>query len=291
MQILNPEGGALPTATDPQGWNVEAALDLQMASAACPNCKIILFEADPNSTSTTDPLFLSQNAAATKGANVVSNSWSGPEDANVASEEAFFNHAGVGYFAATGDAGYESDLSGDTQQEGPQYPSTSAFVTAVGGTTLVKATTGARGWTEGAWSYDGTAADGATGSSCSTNVAKPSWQTDTGCAKRTIGDISYDASPSTPVAVYDTYGYGGWTEFGGTSVASPAIASMFAASGVTSGITNASWIYVKKHHSKKVMNDVISGSDGSCGGSYLCTGEKGYDGPTGWGTPLTLKGL
>jgi hypothetical protein len=33
------------------------------------------------------------------------------------------------------------------------------------------------------------------------------------------------------------------------------------------------------------MFDVTSGSDGSCSPAYLCTAVKGYDGPTGLGTP------
>jgi subtilase family serine protease len=268
LKIVNETGGStLPS--DNQNWGAEESLDLDMVSANCPNCNILLVEGTSNSFA---DLAAAVKEGATLGATTESNSYGGGESSGEDNGHPYAQNRPV--MASTGDGGY-----------GVEYPAASADVIAVGGTALHRGggTKKRPNWNETVW-------NGA-GAGCSQYIPKPTWQTDTGCSKRTVGDISYDASPATAVAVYDTYGYGGWTEFGGTSVASPAIASMFAASGVTSGITNASWIYVKKHHSKKVMNDVISGSDGSCGGSYLCTGEKGYDGPTGWGTPLTLKGL
>ncbi len=121
-----------------------------------------------------------------------------------------------------------------------------------------------------------------TGSGCSADDAKPSWQTDTGCAKRTVGDTAADADPNTGVAVYDTYSQGGWLEVGGTSAASPIIAATYALGGTpASGSIPASYIYA---HTSSLF-DVTSGADGSCSPAYLCTGETGYDGPTGWGTP------
>jgi len=39
------------------------------------------------------------------------------------------------------------------------------------------------------------------------------------------------------------------------------------------------------------LKDVIGGSNGFCGGDYLCTGVKGYDAPTGLGSPRGLKSL
>jgi hypothetical protein len=35
----------------------------------------------------------------------------------------------------------------------------------------------------------------------------------------------------------------------------------------------------------KYLNDVTSGSNGSCSPTILCTAGPGWDGPTGWGTP------
>jgi subtilase family serine protease len=266
ITIVNQTGGSsLPSAN--QGWGAEESLDVDMVSANCPNCNILVIEA--NSSSFSDLATAVQEAKTLK-ATTASNSYGGGESNGEDNGHSY--QIGVPDMASTGDGGY-----------GVEYPAASVDTIAVGGTTLRRGGNGKRPWTETVWR--------GAGSGCSAYVSKPSWQTDADCSKRTVGDISYEADPNTGVAVYDTYGYGGWTVFGGTSVASPAISSMFAASGVTAGINNASWIYVKKHHNKKVMNDITSGSNGSCGGTYLCTGVKGYDGPTGWGTPETLKGL
>ena len=122
------------------------------------------------------------------------------------------------------------------------------------------------------------------GAGCSKDDAKPTWQKDTGCTKRTVADVSADADPNTGVAVYDSTAYegeSGWLEFGGTSVASPIIASVYGL-----GATLASGTYTSNLYSHtSALYDVTSGSDGSCGGTYLCTGKTGYDGPTGLGTP------
>jgi hypothetical protein len=68
--------------------------------------------------------------------------------------------------------------------------------------------------------------------------------------------------------------------FGGTSVAAPVVASVYALAGNGSSISSAGYVY-----GHRVLNDVVSGSNGSCGGIYLCTAGPGYDGPTGLGTP------
>lgn len=96
---------------------------------------------------------------------------------------------------------------------------------------------------------------------------------------RTVADVAAVADPSTGVAVYETYGRrGGWQVYGGTSVASPIVASVHALGGASVGPA-----YPYAHTS--AIFDVTGGSNGSCGGSYLCTAEVGYDGPTGLETP------
>jgi subtilase family serine protease len=162
--------------------------------------------------------------------------------------------------AASGDYGF-----------GLSYPASSRYVTAVGGTTLTRAGN-ARGWTESVWT--------GAGSGCSTKNAKPAWQDDTGCAKRTVADVSAVADPATGVAVYHSYGAGGWLVFGGTSVAAPIIAGVYALAGNAGAVTYGSYPY--RH--RQGLFDVASGRNGSCGG-YLCTGQVGYDGPSGLGTP------
>ncbi len=82
--------------------------------------------------------------------------------------------------------------------------------------------------------------------------------------------------------MYDTYQAGGWAIYGGTSASAPIIAATYALAGTPiSGSYPASYLYA--HTS--ALNDVTSGSDGSCSTSYFCTARTGYDGPTGLGTP------
>jgi hypothetical protein len=252
----NGTAGSYPKAD--QGWAVEIMLDLDMASAACPNCKILLVEANSDYLS---DLGSAENTAASLGATVISNSYGGYEDSSDPwSDSQYFNHPGVGIFVSSGDSGY-----------GAQYPASSPYVTAVGGTSLAQASGTARGWAETAWN--------GTGSGCSGFESKPSWQKDTGCAKRTVGDVSAVANPNTGAAVYDSYGKGGWIQVGGTSLASPLVAAIFALTG--KGGAGPSFSY----SNLTAFYDVTSGSNGSCGSSYLCTAKAGYDGPTGNGTP------
>jgi len=246
------------------GWAEEISLDLDMVSAICPSCHILLLEASSNSFA---DLGAAVNYAASQGVVAISNSYGGSEFSSEASYEAPYNHPGIAITVSSGDGGY-----------GVEFPAASRYVTAVGGTSLVKASNTARGWSETVWS--------GAGSGCSAYITKPSWQTDSGCANRTVADVSAVADPNTGVAVYDTYREGGWLVFGGTSVASPIIASVYALAGNTASINYGSYPY---SHSLS-LNDVTSGSNGSCG-TYLCTGEPGYDGPSGLGTPNGSTGF
>jgi hypothetical protein len=263
----NGQASPLPAAAGTSGWATEESLDLDMVSAICPNCHILLVEA--SSTSITD-LGTAVNSAVRLGADYVSNSYGGSESSSDPTFDAdYYRHPGVAVTASAGDDGY-----------GVSYPASSQYVTSVGGTTLTTAG-GARGWTETVW---GSAAGGeGTGSGCSADEAKPSWQKDTGCARRTDNDVAADANPNTGVAVYDTYGgESGWLEVGGTSASSPIIASVYALAGTpAAGTYPASYLY---QHASSLF-DVTSGADGTCAPAYLCTAEAGYDGPTGLGTP------
>jgi hypothetical protein len=207
----------------------------------------------------------SVNTAVSMGAKYVSNSYGGSEDGTEnSSDSSYFNHPGVAITASTGDSGY-----------GISYPASSKYVTAVGGTSLSTASN-SRGWTESAW-------NGA-GSGCSSDVAKPSFQSgvNTGCSNRANADVSAVADPNTGVAVYVTYGGSGWNVYGGTSASSPIIASVFALAGTpgSSDIPNA---YPYSHAGN--LFDVTSGSNGTCSASVQCNAGVGWDGPTGLGTP------
>jgi hypothetical protein len=254
-----------PAVSGSTGWATEESLDVDMVSAICPNCHILLVEADNSSLAS---LGQAVNAAVALGARFVSNSYSAAEfSGETAADSAYYDHPGVAVTAAAGDSGY-----------GVGYPAASGYVTSVGGTELTRTPGAARGWSETAWN----SGSGATGSGCSAYEPKPSWQADAGCSHRTDNDVAADADPDTGAAIYDSYDQGGWLEVGGTSEATPIIAATYALAGPPgAGSDPAEYPY---QHTA-ALNDVTSGRDGSCGGSYLCTARPGYDGPTGWGTP------
>jgi subtilase family serine protease len=248
------------------GWSQETALDLDMASAMCPSCKILLVEA--NTASYTD-LGAAVNTAVALGAHVVSNSYGGGES-GTATYESAYNHPGVAITVSSGDSGY-----------GVQFPASSPHVTAVGGTSLSRDPNSPRGFSESAWS--------GAGSGCSTVYAQPSWQAgvvSTDCTQRAVADVSAVADPNTGVAVYGPNGRRGssWLVFGGTSVAAPLVGGVYAANG--GAVNYGSNPYTANDpNAPAALNDVTSGSNGSCGGSDLCTAGAGWDGPTGLGTP------
>lgn len=260
------------------GWAGEISLDVDMISAVCPNCHILLVEA--NTASDAD-LGVAVNEAVTLGANVVSNSYgsNGPEDPAETSSAQFYNHPGTIITASAGDGGF-----------GVEAPAVFTSVVAVGGTNLKKDGS-ARGWSETAWGSAANA-NGGTGSGCSIAIAKPSWQKDTGCAKRTVADVSADAEPQSGVSMYDSLPgpigpngqpewQPGWLVFGGTSASAPMIAGVYGLAGNARSLNAASSLYSNTDK----LNDVTSGTNGTCNPSYLCTAGPGYDGPTGVGTP------
>ena len=260
FQKVNQFGQPSPLPSpDTTGWSVEESLDVDMVSAICPNCHIILVEANTNNGF---PLGLGVDSAVVKlGADAVSNSYGGSETGSEPLEK-YYQHRHAIITASTGDGGY-----------GVQYPASIPFVVAVGGTHLTRGG-GSRGWTETAWR--------GAGSGCSAMYPKPSWQTDPLCSNRTVGDTSAVADPATGVAVYDSYRSRGWIVLGGTSVSSPIIASVYALKGNAKQLDYAHSIYKAP---SRFLYDITSGSNGNCGGTYLCTAVPGYDGPTGMGTP------
>jgi subtilase family serine protease len=208
------------------------------------------------------------------GANAISNSYGGGEFSGEASyENAYYNHPGIAVTVSSGDSGY-----------GVQFPASSRRVVAVGGTSL-RTAANSRGWTENAWS--------GAGSGCSRFITKPTWQTDTGCARRTVADVSAVADPNTGVAVYDSYGSSGganWFVFGGTSVAAPIIAGVY---GLAHNSSSTDYPVRFAYANRTALFDVTSGSNGNCPArnAYFCRAVAGYDGPTGLGTPNGIGGF
>jgi subtilase family serine protease len=266
---VNQDGAAAPLPPDGY-WGTEISLDLDLVSAACPNCKILLVEsADSQDAS----LAAAENTAAALGATEISNSYGGQEYSIPLSYAAAYSHPGVAITASSGDFGYGI----------PNFPAVLTSVIAVGGTSLARAAN-TRGWTESVWNSNG----GAAASGCSAWVDKPSWQHDANCSGRMVADVSADADPNTGPAIYSTAdGDAGWGVVGGTSAASPFIAGVIGLAGNPSQYPDASYFY---SHAGR-LNDVVGGNNvmfQDCGGDYQCTALPGYDGPTGLGTPNGL---
>jgi uncharacterized protein (DUF2141 family) len=253
------------------GWAQEISLDVEIAHAICQNCKILLVEASSASYAN---LGTAEDTAASLGATVISNSYGGSDSAGESAYDLYYDHPGVAITVSTGDSDY-----------GAEYPATSPYVTAVGGTTLNLNGDGSYN-SESVWNWGGGVG---TGSGCSGFESKPSWQTDPTCSKRMEADVSADADPNTGAAVYDSYSYkgqSGWLQFGGTSLSAPLVAGVYALTGApqAAGQTGAAWAWT--HAS--LLHDITSGNNGTCSVSYYCTAGTGYDGPTGNGTPNGL---
>ena len=243
------------------GWALETALDIETAHQMCPGCRLELVEAD--SASFTN-LLAAVDTAVARGAKAVSMSWGAREFSSETGYDSHFNHSGVVFTSSAGDSGY-----------GVSYPAASRYVVAVGGTHLVASTTA---WqSETTWS--------GTGSGCSRYETKPSWQTDSGCARRTVNDVSADADPSTGAAIYSALASGGagWYTVGGTSLAAPIVAALAAGANQTTGVAPSLY----SHAGSNLLHDITSGRDGYCTKSYLCQARTGYDGPTGVGSPAS----
>ncbi|HEY3805870.1 MAG TPA: hypothetical protein VGL61_24850 [Kofleriaceae bacterium] len=251
LTILNSAGQTTPLLPDTDdGWIEETALDVDMISAACPMCKIVVVQTDGPGL---QGLQVGQLVAAKQWVDTISDSWGGGEDPSVLMDESDYQNPGIGEFVASGDDGYAA---------GPSYPATSAYTIAVGGTEIDGSATNA--WNDAQ-------------SGCSTVVPTQPWSPSVApCGNfRAFADISAYAAPSPGVA---TYVKGSWGTVGGTSAASPFSAALFSAA----GHPDAGPAFVYKHAS--AFTDVTGGSSGSCG-SLLCEGAPGWDGPTGLGTP------
>ncbi|HZL66581.1 MAG TPA: S53 family peptidase [Candidatus Limnocylindrales bacterium] len=277
IKVGNPPGDS--------GWGLEISLDIQQAHGLAPAAKVILVEANSNSFA---DLLAAVDVARQNGATQISMSWSGGEDPSELGFDSFFNHPGVTFMASTGDGGH-----------GVGYPAASPYVVAVGGTTLVLSTATplpnpllSNYGHETAWS--------GSGGGISAYEPGQAYQDGVfaGCGStgmRCVPDISSDANPGTGVPVYDTYGYGGWIQVGGTSVSSPDWSAVFAvanssraAAGKGTLQTAIADLYTFYNSTQYTdFHDITSGTNGSCGAQ--CTAIVGYDLVTGIGSPKVNK--
>ena len=268
FQKVNQRGATSPLPKYDAGWAGEAALDVQMITATCPSCRILLVEADSPSLGA---IATAVQTATRLGATFVSNSY-GAEDDATTPLAASYATPGVTYVASTGDEGYSGRVS-------PVFPATAPGVLAVGGTSL-RPSGSARGWSETAWSGAGH------GTACSTTYPRPAAQTGvaTGCAGRAVADVSAVADPNTGVAVYNSSG-GGWRVYGGTSAAAPIVAGIAAVADQPGHPVDVAYANPGAFH------DVTAGATSTCPGGVLCAAGTGWDGPTGLGTPAGTGGL
>jgi subtilase family serine protease len=283
---VNGKGKEEAYPAEESGWDEEAALDEDMASAACPECHILLVEATGGEPS---QLGSAVNEAVKLGATEVSNSYGFPEKqtdfcgtTGCTQYNKDYEHPGVMIFAGSGDWGYDNVYKADASDPpAANFPASSPSVVAVGGTALYKDAGAARGWREEVWNEK--KREVGTGSGCSKFEPKPAWQTDTGCARRTESDIAADAAVETGVSVRVD---GGWKIFGGTSVASPLLAGIEAHASFGAR-SIAGHIFYEQPGSLFDVTEGFNGfSSGECSPfAYVCNGEVGYDGPTGLGTP------
>jgi subtilase family serine protease len=338
-------GSATTLPVSNSGWAGEESLDLDAVRGLCHKCRIVLVEA--NSNANTD-LAASVNEAVTLGATVVSNSYGGSESGTLPTSYAnAYKHPGVVITASTGDDGmfaWDNYNGGGTSANTPELPSSLNTVVAVGGTTLYLNADGTRSgesvWNEnGPYDVTGNFAFGqgrpmgASGGGCSTEVTAQGWQkavanyAQTGCgSNRLAGDVAALADPYTGYDILDTFPSGGWQTFGGTSLASPLIAAMWAMAGGSGGVNYpALSLYGHfKSDSTHPLYDVTTGGNAFCAGTpateckaywgqspntfgagtldcafkpnsnalstgaLACDAATGWDGPSGVGTPTGL---
>lgn len=259
------------------GWGLEISGDLDMVSAICPRCHILLVEATSN---TFTNLFAAEREAVRLGAHMVSLSWGSGEFSGESSYDSTLDRARVEVTASSGDGAY---------QGGVQYPSASPYVTSAGGTELTPAAS-KRGWIEKTWVTAGSnPPTQGSGSGCSAYEPKPKWQKDQGCTRRTTADVSAVAAN---VLGYDSYesGGGGWYFFFGTSLSAPIVAAVYGLAGNAAAQTVAGAVLPYSHRTH--FYDITRGlATGACPHRYLCKAIRGYDGPTGLGTPFGAGGF
>jgi hypothetical protein len=268
---VNQDGEEGPYPKTDTGWALEIAMDVQIAHAICQNCDILLVEADSNLFS---DLRVAVETAADLGATQISNSYGAGEFAGAATDTAY-DQPGIAVTVSSGDFGHSAE-----------YPASSPYVVAVGGTTLQ---------VDPGNTYGGETVWSGAGSGCSAYFSAQPWQTGdpkwgaTGCGtQRGIADVAAVADPATGASVYDTTKYkgeSGWFKLGGTSLSAPLIAGVYALAGGGAAEYPAAYPYEHQEDSPASLHDVTSGSNGSCGGTTICKGAPGYDGPTGVGTP------
>jgi hypothetical protein len=276
------------------GWSGETSLDVEWAHAVAPQANLLLVEAP--SANFSDLLNAVSYAASQPGVVAVSMSWGGNEFYGENSYDSTFRTpsghvggsglaGGVTFVASSGDSG---------AWFGPEYPSISPNVLAVGGSTL-NLNSNNTYKSESGWSLSGGGYSGV--------EAEPSYQQSAQYSgARTGPDVAYDADPNTGFLVRDTVGLqkgqSGWWVAGGTSAGAPQWAGILALSdqaraqnGLGSlGGAQAS-VYALPHAD---FHQITTGFNGYSANPaydsyYGIVSGSGYNFVTGLGTPLVNK--
>ena len=266
LTVVSQNGGqnALPSAT----WQLEESLDVEWAHAIAPGANIVFVTT--NSAAYSDLFAGVKYAASLPNVSVISLSWGGPESR---AETAYDNilttpsgHAGITYFASSGDSGAPGG-----------FPASSPNVVAVGGTTLTMS--GTSYGSESAWS--------GSGGGQSAYEPEPAYQRSVqNTGYRTTPDVAFDANPSSGFSVYDSTS--GWVKVGGTSAAAPSwagIAAIINQGRALSGqavYNSNSFLSALYKLPSADFHDITTGSNG-------IAAKAGYDEVTGLGSPIANR--
>jgi MYXO-CTERM domain-containing protein len=276
------------SSTDCPGWAGEVALDMEMVSAACPDCSIVNVEADPAAFNLPE---MNSIAATAVGALAVSNSWGSQEYSGL--NDTPLANPSILVVAASGDAAWMNE---DDGWGTPSFPASSPHVLAIGGTTVESF--GGGTYSEVVWDDDAMGGGGAGGSGCSQVFSMPGYQSATSFnfGACTTNNERAGVDISAAAEFYPSSGYGGiasycadeggWVPIVGTSAASPFVAALMVRLGLAGkGMATQGTLF---YSNISAFNDVTSGNNdhlGECSDTVECHAGPGYDGPTGLGTP------
>jgi kumamolisin len=318
--------GSCTTPAANSGWAVEESLDIEWAHVFAPNAAIVLVEACSSSSA---DLYYAERVAfnyiVTHFPGIggqVTNSWGGDEYSTETSADPYF--ADYNYtcctwtthitaFASAGDCGYLNTVNNGPcySPNNNNYPSVSPWVVSAGGTSILRNASDDKFASEACWSGSGggpSAYESWANSFTGGNMGPwAPYQYDLfgngqyGSGYRRTPDLAFDADPASGVYIYSLYGAGGWAVVGGTSVASPSLASIVNRAGNRLGTVNIepvlggsnfvaeennllySQLGARAMHTANFY-DPKTGSNGGPGATAL------YDMCTGVGSPRGLQG-
>ncbi len=285
VTAVSVDGATNSPSGDPNSADGEVELDLEVAGAVAPGAQLAAYFA-PN----TDQGFIDAVTTAVHDTklkpSIVSISWGGPENSwtqqslnalNSACQDA--STMGVTVLVAAGDDG--SSDGGTGGQPEVDFPASSPYVVACGGTTLTLS--GTTIGSEQVWNEE-SSDEGATGGGVSELFARPPFQqgasvpaAPNGFMGRGVPDVAGDADPETG---YNVVVDGQSTVIGGTSAVAPLWAGLFALINQSLG-TNLGYVnpLLYTATTEATFHDITVGNNGTY------SAGPGWDACTGLGSP------